>query len=307
MTAAEKIAGALGGLHHSGHWSRCRCPVHGSAGASLALRDGDRGLIVHCHAGCPPSDILVELRRRGLLGDTDGAIAPPEPAAEQGRSEAEAADRRRRINLARDMWQSALPVSGTVADRYLRSRDIEIPLPPSIRFIGMHTPYAWHAPSGDRRPVMVAAVEHVDHGLVAVTRTFLALDGSGKASLAPPRLFTGPVAGGAVRLAAIRPSDWLAVGEGVETVLSVMQACKLPGWAALSANGLESLLLPPEAQMVLIAADNDMNGTGQRSALVAAARFRSEGRRVKVIAPPLPDTDWNDVLLGRAPGIRRAA
>jgi phage/plasmid primase-like uncharacterized protein len=48
--------------------------------------------------------------------------------------------------------------------------------------------------------------------------------------------------------------------------------------------------------MVLIAADNDQSGTGQRAANAAAARWLSEGRRVKVCLPPLPDCDWNDVL-----------
>lgn len=40
-TAAE-IATALGGAQRSGKWWRCRCPVHASQSAALALRDGDR-------------------------------------------------------------------------------------------------------------------------------------------------------------------------------------------------------------------------------------------------------------------------
>jgi hypothetical protein len=45
------------------------CPVHGSrAGGSLtvAVRDGDPGLVVHCHAG-RNQDILAELRPLGGL------------------------------------------------------------------------------------------------------------------------------------------------------------------------------------------------------------------------------------------------
>jgi len=79
MTGAEKIAAVLGGAHRSGDWWRCRCPVHGSRGATLALRDGDRGLIVKCFADCDPRDILAELRRRRLItgrGD-DAGPAPP--------------------------------------------------------------------------------------------------------------------------------------------------------------------------------------------------------------------------------------
>src|SRR5262249_37250558 len=160
-------------------------------------------------------------------------------------------------------------------------------------------------PSGGRRPQLVALVEHVEHGTVGVSRTFLAIDGSTKASLEPVRLFKGAIKGGAVRLAAVTPEQWLVAGEGIETVLSVMQACTLPGWAALSAGGLEALVLPPDARKVLVAGDNDANGRGQRAAFIAAKRFQREGRDVKVIIPPNPDTDWNDVLLGRAPGVRR--
>jgi hypothetical protein len=142
-------------------------------GATLALRDGELGLIVKCWAGCKLRDVFAELRRRGLLDANAGdATEPPDPAAAQLRREAEAADRERRINLARDMWQSALPATGTVVERYLRSRGIEIPVPPSMRFIGMHTSYGRHGPSGDKRPVMVAAVEHVENGLVGSAEPF---------------------------------------------------------------------------------------------------------------------------------------
>jgi hypothetical protein len=48
MIAAE-IACALGSTRRPGHWWRCRCQVHSSRGATLALRDGDRRLIAVCH------------------------------------------------------------------------------------------------------------------------------------------------------------------------------------------------------------------------------------------------------------------
>ena len=67
MSAAE-IAAALGAAHRSGVWWRCRCPVHDSRGATLALRDDNGALIVKCWAGCDGRDVLIELRRRGLTG-----------------------------------------------------------------------------------------------------------------------------------------------------------------------------------------------------------------------------------------------
>src|SRR4051794_32659403 len=78
MRAAE-IAAALGGAHRSGEWHRCICPVHQSSGPTLAMRDGPRGFIAHCHAGCARDDILAELSRLGLL-DSNGLADPADPA-----------------------------------------------------------------------------------------------------------------------------------------------------------------------------------------------------------------------------------
>jgi putative DNA primase/helicase len=111
-------------------------------------------------------------------------------------------------------------------------------------------------------------------------------------------MFHGAVAGGAIRLPAPQSDRWLIVAEGVETTLSVMQACELPGWAALSAGGVEHLILPPEARMVLIVADHDANGTGERAASQAAQRWLYEGRRVRIVLPPVIGTDANDLLKG---------
>jgi hypothetical protein len=304
--SAADIALALGAAQRSGQWWRCVCPVHGSRGATLALRDGDRALIVKCFAGCDPRDILAELRRRGLLAaEARAPTMPLDAAAELRGYVADAAHRRRRLDLARDMLASSMPASGTVVERYLGSRGYTGPLPPSLRFIGMHAPYGWHAPSGDRRPVMMAAVEHADYGFVGVTRTFLAIDGSVKASLDPPRLFTGSVAGGAVQLAAA--AETLLIGEGIETVLAGISATGLPGWAALSTSGLKALLLPPLVQHVIILADNDKSGAGERAARTAAARWRAGGRRVSIYMSPRIGVDAADLILAAAAGGRHAA
>src|SRR5277367_7087024 len=104
MIAAE-IANALGNAHRSGSWWRSRCPVHGSRGATLALRDGDRGLIVKCWAGCDPRDVLAELRRRGLIAcETQERDRRPEPVNQARRREAEARDLAARIEAARMIW-----------------------------------------------------------------------------------------------------------------------------------------------------------------------------------------------------------
>src|SRR3954454_22120981 len=101
---AAAIAAATGGGDRSGDWYRCRCPVHQSSSATLALRDSPRGLIVHCHAGCSRGDVLAELRRLGLL-DGNGPARPPDPAELKRQRAAEERRRAKRIADALYLWQ----------------------------------------------------------------------------------------------------------------------------------------------------------------------------------------------------------
>lgn len=147
---------------------------------------------------------------------------------------------------------------------------------------------------------MVALVEHSERGPVGVHRTYLRHDGSGKAAVETTKTSLGAIAGGAVQLTSIRPGRWTLIAEGLETALSVAQSYGLPAWAALSAGGIRNLALSPEADMVLICADNDANGVGQRAANAAVERFLAEGRRVRIALPPGSGLDFNDLLRGSA-------
>jgi hypothetical protein len=137
---------------------------------------------------------------------------------------------------------------------------------------------------------MIARVDNVDGELIGVHRTYLTADWRryDRASL-------GPVAGGAVRLAAAAKT--LAVAEGIETALSIFQAIGIPTWAALSTSGLRGLILPPIVETVFIGADNDANGAGQAAAEAAAERWLTEGREVRIAMPAEVGDDFNDVLL----------
>jgi putative DNA primase/helicase len=299
MSAAE-IAVALGGACRSSIWHRCRCPVHGSSGPTLALCDGPRGLIVHCHAGCSRDDVLAQLRWLGLLDDEKGAaVGSLGPAEIDRRRAAEERRRQRRIAEALDFWrhETASPCR-TAVERYWAIRGLgDLRTPPTIR-----ASRSWlRHPEGGSRPVMVALVEHVEFGPVAIHRTWLQTDGAAKASFRDPRLSLGPVGGAAIRLAEARENAPLIIGEGIETTASAILVMGWPGWAALSAGGIERLILPPLplAATVFIAADHDPNGTGERAARIAAERWIAEGRKVRIALPPVPGTDWNDVLLNK--------
>jgi len=147
-------------------------------------------------------------------------------------------------------------------------------------------------------PAIVAKVVNIDGNLIGVHRTFLQPDGSGKADVEPQKASLGPISGGAVRLAPA--GDTLLIGEGIETCMAALQATAMPTWAALSTAGMVALLLPPIAREIIILADHDANGAGERAAHAAANRWLAEGRRVRIAMPPDPGSDFNDVLRGHA-------
>jgi len=289
--SGEQIASALG-LYQAGaaRWHG-KCPCCGyRTGFTVAERRSGLPLF-YCNAGgCGQAELIAALRRRGLWPDHDHkeAHSGDDPDELARRREAKTRERSRKIELAADMWQEAYCASGLI-ETYFRLRDILLPVPPVIRMLGMHGAYGRH-PTGARRPQMIARVEHAEHGPVAVHRTFLAIDGSGKASLDPVRMSHGPVGGAAVRLAPA--SSVLAIAEGIETALSYMQATSTPTWAALSARGMRALVLPENVLEVVIAADADP--VGIMAAQAAARRWISEGRLVSIVRPPL-GRDFNDL------------
>ncbi len=287
LTTAAELAAALEGRREGRQW-RCRCPIHG--GRSLFVRDGDAGrILVFCHGGCEARDVLAELRRSGLLGGPSENYQVPAMGRNHRPDEAA------RTARALAVWREARPAAGTIVETYLSNRGLALPPPQYLRF-HRGCPH----PSGGLLPAMVALVEHSERGPVGVHRTYLRPDGSGKAAVETVKASLGPTAGGAVQLATIQPGCWTLIAEGIETALSVGQSCGLPAWAALSAGGIRNLILPTEARLVLICADNDPNGTGQRASQSAAERFLAEGRRVRIALPPTSRLDFNDLLRNSA-------
>jgi putative DNA primase/helicase len=288
MRAAE-IAAALGGAHRSGAWWRCRCPAHASRGPTLALRNGERGLIIKCWAGCDRRDVLAELRRCGLIDNNSGDEMPrlSRPTIRSAEDEADAA---RRLAMARRIWNAAQDARETPVVRYLAGRGITIPAPLTLRWAP-----SLRRPDRTAGPAMVARVDSLDGILIAVHRTWIDCDAAAEMWRRRDRASLGPVRGGAVRLAPA--AETLLIGEGIETTLAGMVATGLPGWAALSTSGLKALALPAEVRSVVICADNDDNGAGERAARTAEQRWRAEGRGVQIYISPYVGEDAADRLL----------
>lgn len=195
-------------------------------------------------------------------------------------------------------------IAGTAVERYLRNRELPAPITDDLLF----HPKLLYQDDRSHHPAMIGIVRSASGERIALHRTYLRADGGGKADVPKPRKLLGSPIGGAVRLAEPGPVGALGISEGIESGLAAMTACpELPVWAALSAGNLEKIQLPPDAQQIVILADNDASGTGQHAAAALATRLVAEGRQVAIALPPRPDEDFNDLLLRDGAGaVRRA-
>jgi hypothetical protein len=190
------------------------------------------------------------------------------------------------------LFAASVPVAGTLADTYLRARCLtQGGRMSALRF----HPKCWHREEGQPRslprPALIASVTDGAGALQGVHRTWLAPDGQGKAAVETQRRAMGHLLGNAVRLTP--HEDILVVGEGIETMLSLVEAVPgLPVWAALSASHLRAVLLPEGVQRLYIAIDRDP--AGQRAAERLSARATELGIAIRVLEPLLGD--FNDDL-----------
>jgi putative DNA primase/helicase len=266
MTNAREITRALGG-RWNGRNGSVRCVCHDDRTPSLSIGDGNRGIVVRCFADCGGADILRELRRRGLLGSSDRSLRYRSPAFAKKPVE------HRPDPGAVSIWETARHAAGTVVEKYLLGRGIGL-LPPTLR-------------ASDAG--MIAAVYAPDGNVIAIQTTFLTADGK-RASGVVPRINQGALGRGAVRLAAA--SEALGLAEGIETALSAMQLFDVPVWAALGAQRMDRVAIPPEVRELFIFADNDGPGRAAAERTAYAHRFR----KVHLRYPP-SGNDWNDFLI----------
>lgn len=307
MTAAD-IAQRYGGRRVAGRWSiECPCGVHKRRKArAVVWDDPDNGVRIYSYS-CARGAVLDGLRAAGLALEGPAVRLTAEQRAAKKAADARDIEKRRRWAL--EIWSQCRPGHGTLAQRYLESRAIELATwPDSLRYHpsmphGKGPPHS--SGCGSTHPALVALAVDVNGRPMAVHRTYLRSDGAGKAECGQDQKMTcGPRAGCAVRLAPA--AECLLVAEGLESTASAMQLGGLPGWAALAANGIEALSLPAVVREVWIAADADDKGRGERAAHVAARRWRDEGRSVQILIPA-DFNDYNDVLRARRAEVNHAA
>jgi putative DNA primase/helicase len=267
---------------------RGRCPVCDYAKQTLAMQPQGEQVALSCLA----------CGRRAAIAATMGL--PKELIAP---FKANASNAARAI----EAWNKAARATGTMVEAYLRCRGIVIQVPCPLRFIGRK----WNWCDGRAYPAMISLVAGVPgeedsarepgNALIAsgAHYTFLASRGSdgsiGKAETEVCKLTLGQLRHGGVWLTPLdRIGDELAVAEGIETALSVMQMTGLPTVAALSASGMRGLRWPSQVRRLWIAADNDR--AGLEAARVLRGRALRAGLRARIKVPANGKNDFNDLL-----------
>ena len=192
---------------------------------------------------------------------------------------------------ARRLWRACAPIQGTRAEAYLQGRGLTHCLFPALRF---HPALRYRDGTGEQRlPALVAAVTTEAGEITGVHRTWLDPHRPAKAAVASPRKALGGLHGFAVRFAPAAADRPLVVGEGIETVLSIVAAVPdLPAAAALSAAHLRAFTPPPGIARLVIAADADPEGKAAATEL--AKRVGPLGIAASVITPKRGD--FNDEL-----------
>lgn len=277
-------------------WKGC-CPFHSDRSPSFTIyADGTRFQCFGCGAsgdvidfvrlakGCELADAARmlstgDIPRVSAGGASSGYVRPPDTDT---------------TAAALRIWRHTAKAAGTLAETYLRSRDLSSPYPADFRF---HP--ALKATGAGPFPCLVAAVRDVAGQVAGIQRIFLAPDGLGKADMDKPKLSLGKVKGGAIRLGDLDGSGVVTVCEGPEDGLSLLAMLGGPVWIAAGATFLPAMQFPTGVHSIIIGADNDP--AGQDSARKAAHAFTERGLSVRIIRPLDGFKDFNDELRGVRP------
>lgn len=223
----------------------------------------------------------------GESGHTRAQIRTRPDPARLVRARAEAAERdrnhrRERLTKALALWTMAGPIQGTMAQKYLRARGIDGPLPDTLRFLPARGEYApaMVATFGIPREIEPGVIRIAADAITGVHLTRLLPDGSGRERGEQGKIMVGMSKGSPIVLAPPNDLLGLAITEGIEDALTVHAVTGLSAWAAGSASRMPDLsaTMPSYIEAVTIYAHAD--DAGRPNAIELARRL--SGQRFEV-------------------------
>jgi phage/plasmid primase-like uncharacterized protein len=308
-------------LERVGH--HVACPVHGGKDGYRVFSDVDESGGSVCNTcGVHPDGFATLMWVTGLdfkevlksVSDylqLGVAYTPTERRTiiRQDRSDVDEEKSRQALNR---VWSESIHLAHRDAEParlYLARRGIAIRQPETLRLHPSLTYYQERKEVGTF-PVILAMVQGPDGEAITIHRTYLTMDGHKAPVESPKKLMRFPkqrkLTGGAVQL--VESGEVLALAEGLETALAVMEGMKMPVWCVVNAHLLENFVPPSGVRQILVFADKDRptaqhpRGHGQEAAKQLVQRLWEMGIQASAIVPAgeIPagqkSLDWLDIL-----------
>lgn len=249
----------------------CCCPAHADRTPSLAIRQGDRSILVTCHAGCDSRDVLKALRRIVDLP----SFTPPSISPNQQTSH----------GAYFAIWQAAREIEGTLAEHYVREvRNIWAPVddlrfhPRCPRGQGSLVSFEPALLVGMRKAGAVAAIQRIFLDPSSATYT--------------DKLVLGQAIGAAWTNGP--PAKTIGICEGFETAAAYTSLTGIQAWATMGAKRFHQVNVPASVETIILLADNDLEG--RRAHDRALEAYRRPGLNIETEWPPGRMNDWAQLL-----------
>lgn len=229
----------------------------------------------------------------------DTKITMVDPPKQKSPAEVAAEDAAKASRL-QEAWAGSFDLSDPQSEParlYLKKRRLENVLGP-LEDLRCHPglPFFENKVNLGTYPALLCLLRQPDGHQMTIQRIYLTPEGEkvsfGAAKKMMPKRSTAQFLGSAVRLDhAVGPV--LCVGEGVETMLAYRAMTGLPCWATCTSTLLETLSIPDQVKILIIAGDKDRPsvlaplGPGQEAAEKLKLAVRGTGRRAAVTLPPL--------------------
>jgi putative DNA primase/helicase len=284
---AEELAKALGAQRSGRQW-KCKCVAHEDKNPSMIIFDGRESVQVRCMAGCDPLDIIDVLRSRDLWDDAGFSGTGRDRKSISRETVSQQNEQRMRV-LARCIFDDAVPIQGTLAQRYFDSRDLWS-VAMEIDDIRFHP----RCPREQtEQPAVVIAMRSIrSHAITAIQRIFLTRqankDGKG--------MMLGTASGAAMQLQP-KIGRTLNIAEGLETALAVSAQDHGPVWALGSTSLIQTFPVLDDIDRLTIWADAD--DPGRKAAQICGSRWLAAGKIVKAWEPVTEGADAADEWIRR--------
>lgn len=280
------------------------CPIHTERTPSFYVID-DKGFY-HCFGCGAHGDHMTFLTKvdglsfraafEALTGDTFPIVSEAERAQRKREAESET---RRRIVAGRSVWHGAAPAAGTLAETYLRSRGITMPLPNTVRFGRLDY---FDQETGEviatNVPAAICALQNAAGDVVGVQRIYLSADGRRKFDVPKPKLSLGIIVGSAFRPGghALGSGTTAVICEGPEDGLTLAQEQSHSVLVACGTSLMPRVELPAWIASVIVAGDN--NAPGRTAVKNTEEALTALGIATRATFPKEGFKDWNDQLRG---------